>query len=169
MAKINKNSTSKKKSTIDRFAEPEQKWYQAAREMDSWREYPVGEGFIERLRARMLEWVDHEDSEYDEDFLDALNIPKSTFADWRKKFPQLEETYRRVMNKLGRRKDLAVRKKGDNAAQTAATLGNFWDVWRKEQVIKSMLAELGEPYRQRKLRMLAKGRKRRKGVHRGAR
>ena len=35
--------------------------------------------------------------------------------------------------------------------------------------IKSMLAELGEPYRQRKLRMLAKGRKRRKGVHRGAR
>jgi len=142
MAKtIKTNTKSKKAPKVGVWLEPDESWYAAVREMDSWREYPVSEKFILKVRAKLLEWVVKENSEYIEDFVDELNIPYRSYLNWVNKYPELKETHKRVMNKLGRRKDLAVRKDGDNAQQTAATLGHFWDVWREEQLIKSILAE----------------------------
>jgi hypothetical protein len=141
MARISKNSTDSEKNAIKWvWEEPSESWYEVNRQMDSWRERGPTIDLINKIRAKMVEWVQKKDSEYFESFLDDLNIPHSVYYKWLKKYPELRETHTRVMNHIGRRREYGARKGGDSATMTSGTIGQFWTPWRREQVFKGTLA-----------------------------
>jgi hypothetical protein len=140
MAKTNKRITKSEKNAISWvWEEPAESWYEVNRQMDSWRTHTPTKDLINKIRAKMVEWAQKDDSEYMESFLDELNIPSSTYDYWRKKFPELQETHVRVMNHIGRRREYGARKGGDSASITMGSLGHFWRPWKMEQEYKEYL------------------------------
>lgn len=78
--------------------------YLNAKDVLGWRERDMGEKWIAKLCDEYLEFADDPKSEDWLDFIHWYGIPRTTFDEWKAKYPSLKEVDTLVKNILGSRK-----------------------------------------------------------------
>jgi len=132
--KINKNNTKKKLPSI----------LGTTQTNEYLRTNPVSEEFINHVCERLLEYSCSEDALFVEGFRRTMRIPKRTYHNWLKTWPQLKEAHEEALHNIAYgRMEGAIKKRFDKGAILHSQY-RFGNEWKQDDQYQAELKKTSE-------------------------